>query len=186
MPFSARSLDPIEMLLKNVGAFFPILALFFGWVASTIKKNKDKSAAASKSAPAGGDEAERTRKVQETIRRKIAERRAAIPPLDPFGGPGGRLRRLMDQPNVVPVRPVAVPPPMPDERALLDSEARLAAQVRQVQDVQQMAPAAVAAAPAGVLQPPVSPWLLELREPSGIRRAIILREILGAPVGLRQ
>ncbi len=184
MPFSARSLDPIEMLLKNVGAFFPILALFFGWVASTIKKNKDKSAAASKSAPAGGDEAERTRKVQETIRRKIAERRAAIPPLDPFGGPGGRLRRLMDQPNVVPVRPDPAPP-MAGERALIDGEARLAAQVRQVQAVQQMAPGPVAAAPAGVLQPPVSPWLLELREPSGIRRAIILREILGTPVGLR-
>jgi len=32
---------------------------------------------------------------------------------------------------------------------------------------------------------PAESWLSALRDPGGIRRAVVLREILGAPVGLR-
>ena len=40
--------------------------------------------------------------------------------------------------------------------------------------------------PAGQsAQLPISPWLAELRDPSGVRRAILLREILGPPISLK-
>ena len=65
---------------------------------------------------------------------------------------------------------------------MLERQRRLAAMSRAVEPV----PALPAFGTALDAQPVViSPWLAELREPAGVRRAILLREILGPPVGLR-
>ncbi len=201
MSYSSRSSDPIQELLANAHNFLPIVLALAAWAAATWSKLKKKQAAA---APPAVDEAERTRRVQEEVRRKIAERRgrpaedpsmaesrpasvsggwreiverriAAPSTLDPFGGPGRRVVK----PSPAPER---FPPADPDDPAVLERQRRLAAMSRAVEPV----PALPAFGTALDAQPVViSPWLAELREPAGVRRAILLREILGPPVGLR-
>lgn len=149
-------------------------------------------------AEAHHEDAERTRRIQEEIRRKIMERRGA-PSLPP--------------PEVAP-RPVAMPT-MPDllevlrprrepeahpvsqealerQRALAaqmeDLEARREATLRQAAQTAaaaQVQTARVAAAAASAKRHEERDWLATLRNPQSARRAIVLREVLGPPVGLR-
>jgi hypothetical protein len=157
------------------------------------------------------DEAERTRRVQDEIRRKIAERRAG----------GGQP---VEPPPLVAPRPIA-PPPLPDlmrkraeERAAAAEQARrraaaalaaqeardeqaaeeqraMQAQLRQLEarraeakrQAAEVAGAATMAAyrgaPAG--KGSAGELLADLRAPGGARRAWILREVLGTPAGLK-
>ena len=73
MSYSARGSDPVQELLANLHNFVPIALALAAWAAATWSKLKKKQGAA---APPATDEAERTRRVQEEVRRKIAERRA--------------------------------------------------------------------------------------------------------------
>jgi hypothetical protein len=152
--------------------------------------NKQRRAAAKKAGPArvsGNDEAmeaERRRRVQEDIRRKIAQRAARPAPLEareeasqppmvaeptePFtnGGPGRAPAGAFSPAGAAKFAPVAAPPGGP----------------------QPFSP--IAASPFRKDLPPAPPaptpdWLVELRDPSGVRRAILLREILSPPVGLK-
>src|SRR5471030_1719058 len=116
MPFSARDSDPIEGLFRNMGTLVPLVLALGAWLIATWKKLQAKQSAG---APPTTDEAERTRRVQAEVRRKIAERRGRpieedadrptesrptleegwrgflerggpVPNLDPFGGPKRR------------------------------------------------------------------------------------------------
>ena len=165
-------------------------------------------------AQAESENLERTRRIQEEIRRKIAERRgtAAPPPLPP-----AHAERPLAPPLVAP-RPVAGS--MGGLRERLEAKlaemqaretARAAAQARQQHGeaearlleaeklaAQQRATAglllarkdaqAAAAVQAAAVAPGARPsraWVDELRDPQSVRRAMVLREVLGAPVGLR-
>jgi len=136
-------------------------------------------------------EVERTRRVQEEIRRKIAARRAGTPAAA----------------SVPPVQPPAPLPPLVEEdrEAREDLEAGAAQVMREDQElarqraladqVTQLKTAVRAVErQAGMvdslsLAPVVNPLrvaiLADLRTPSSTRRALLLREILGEPVGLR-
>lgn len=144
------------------------------------------------------DEAARVRRIQEEIRRKIQERTA---------GMGGVQKR---QSPVAPIQ--QTPPPLapkedakPDayaqpteeqsiasDQAVLERQQQLAAKLKELEEKrrQNMGKAQVFAEKTaeGMAASDVavggSP-LADLRNPTSVRRAIILREVLSPPVGLR-
>ncbi|MFT3784020.1 MAG: hypothetical protein QM790_18565 [Nibricoccus sp.] len=145
------------------------------------------------------DDSERVRRIQEEIRRKILERA------------GGQTPRR----EPVPATPAVNPPPMPspakaepdetnayrqevqEERttsiddALLERQRELAEKFRELEDKRrQVAGMAESFREKKSLPPTVSDGrnrsLIEgLRDPAEVRKAIVLREVLGTPVGLR-
>ena len=133
-------------------------------------------------------EAERTRRIQEDIRRRIMERRG----LDPAAP---RPRYDMEEstpfpaapPMIEEVRPVRVEP----APAVAAADARVAAELKRQQEIveriQQLEAAKRSRATPVVtaVAEPAGRSLPDLQSRSGLRRAIMLREILGPPVGLR-
>jgi len=146
------------------------------------------------------NDTEQTRRVQEDIRRKIAERRTAPPapaatPPPIFQDPvQAMLKELQKRLELEPA-PAAVPlpPPVPaidqeqltrqreleEKLQVLDRERR-ATQSRA--DELQRRP--------DLYEPAINPtpadgWLAELRDAKNVRRAIVLRELLGPPIALR-
>lgn len=149
------------------------------------------------------EQAERVRRIQEEIRRKIAERRGeSVPP--PLSTPPPLV--VVAEREVVfreTVQQPATPPPLrPDAFAHDDSAAlerqrklneemeRLDRQRRETRRLaettfatQRQTAAAAAVAPSAYAGAPT--LASELRNPRALRRAIILREVLGPPVALR-
>ncbi len=142
--------------------------------------------------------AERTRRVQEEIRRRREQREAGAPvPQQP---PMLRSERPLASPVMAP-RPVAESikrPRLKPVHAASPSEAEIRRQEELAQKMRDLEAAKRAAqfrakelaaieASKAESAPPVAPGDLvgELRDPRGLRRAIILREVLGAPLALR-
>lgn len=150
---------------------------------------------------------ERARRIREEIQRRIAERsgRGAPPPmpapprLDPF--------QPVFQEDYAPPAPPApsAPPPLPapvtvadyDDSAALERQRKLAEQLEQLGEqrraarreaqsafdsTEQQAATSQTAKAAGVGARLLS---AELRDPRTLRRAVVLREVLGPPVALR-
>jgi hypothetical protein len=143
------------------------------------------------------DEAERIRRIQEEIRRKILERvgGSTKPVLSPAS--------LKTAPQPIPRRePTAVESYAESQseaerlvaadQAMLERQQQLATKLRELKEQRRehdrpsevfaektaQAMAASGTAVRGSL-------LADLREPTAVRRAIVLREVLGTPVGLR-
>ena len=162
-----------------------------------------------------GDDAERARRVREEIRRKIAERREGAPsplaqepasapppvlrktnvgPIDPFGGPARPSLPTLRMPEFErPAAPQPAPQPSQMEMsAVLERQQQLAAQMRELErarGVQQRRATEISTA-AAVAAMPAAPasrggLLADLRQAQNLRRAILLREVLGPPVALR-
>lgn len=170
-------------------------------------------------APDETEDQKNLRRIQEGIRRKIAERRAgtaadqpppllargaerepgptrvppAVPPLDAFGGPAPRT--LADMARPAPSRELAPTGPALTEAAAVARQEELAEQMRLLEEARGLArrrAAEIAAArkaesdsEAGVLATARGTLLADLREPQSLRRALVLREVLGPPVALR-
>lgn len=140
--------------------------------------------------------AERTRKIREEIQRKIAERARGYPSEQPT--------LPLDQPDEPPlVREVVVTPTPPPRRGLTAFEAQRQAEIleeqaalaERLQEAEQMKLAAQKRAryeAATADQTTVarslsrSTVLDDLHDPAALRRAFILREVLGPPVALRR
>ncbi|MBL9205743.1 MAG: hypothetical protein JNN01_11695 [Opitutaceae bacterium] len=160
------------------------------------------------------EEAERTRKIQEQIRRKISERlngeaeSAGPPPLVPVPSTG--------QPRTPPPDSTAAPRPasegpIPDvirrvfepvrdteaearhaaERAAWERQRQLQAQLATL-EAQRQAELTQAASVRSLAieaetRKEVSPsnWIAELRGAKNLKRAVVVREVLGTPAGLR-
>jgi hypothetical protein len=156
------------------------------------------------------EQEERARRIREEIQRKIAERRGqAAPP--PMPAPVFEEREVVFREETSfppPLRPVEVPPPMPTREvvtAYVDTEAlerqrRLAEQLEQLEAQRREARRAAVQVRAEGRTPGATPTATaagrgaalgvrgvgaELRDPRALRRAIVLREVLGAPVALR-
>jgi len=155
--------------------------------------------------------AERTRKIREEIRRKIEERRgqhtrpAEPMPERPALAPMERSPEATPPPVVIQLpelirevlqpRPEAVPePPAFSTVAQAEEAERQAALTEQVREAEEMKAAAErrAAFEASItdqetarLQQARTTVLDDLRDPAALRRAFILREVLGPPVALR-
>ena len=140
-----------------------------------------------------GQEAERTRRIQEEIRRRIMERRGLMPA--PPAAPDS-VEEAPEFPEPPPmfeeVRPVMVEPPLqamdaaaaPGYSGELERQQQMFAQLRELETAR---PAHARIAPATVEAPVAAPanrLPADLRTPAGLRRAVVLREILGPPVGM--
>lgn len=191
----------MNWLLENI-QLVVILASAFAWWLTQRRKEAEEQ----EPPPAPGhrrtqfEELERKRRIQEEIRRKIAERR---------GTDGGRL-----QPPPVPVgRSVGWPPerrpePVPVRReapdfaaadaAALERQRRLEDEIRAAQQrraeaqvrIRETISRPAAAARVERARPGERAlghhWLkAALRDSGDVRRAIVLREVLGPPPGLR-
>ena len=154
----------------------------------TKKMNENSSAPRQ---PDGSDTAmaERTRRIQDEIRRKIAERRGTtvVTEAQPVGS-------HMEPPEIVEELPVA-PAYASPSAAVLERQQQLADQMRALElaraaEVRRAVTANVALKTAsesrgGMLASARVDLLADLREPASLRRAFVLREVLGTPVGLR-
>jgi hypothetical protein len=181
--------NPGGLVLKNLGALLPLALLFVGWLASTWKKIGQQKTARRPPTRAAADEAERTRRVQAEVRRRIAERQGAPPPVAsaPRPEPAPPVTRRLDGgvTEVFEPAPAAMPPAV-DYSAEQARQERL---TKELAAIEAGLPPPIAShqayAPAPASPPPVQGWLVALRDPVNVRRAIILREVLGPPVGLR-
>ncbi len=128
----------------------------------------------------------------EPERPPVFESGSEPPPVDPFGG-RGTLRRLMEQWEQ---KMEAPPPLLPTANRLelerqqqLEDELQAAEELRQQtrRRVANIAAARESAAQSEtVLRRSARDRLLaDLSEPESLRRALVLREVLGPPVGLR-
>ncbi len=153
------------------------------------------------------EQAERVRRIQEEIRRKIAERRGQTAPSAPPPMPAPVFER--EQPAFREERPA--PPPLPsarevvtayDDEAALERQRRMADQLAELEARRREARRAAQAlaetggptvtvrsmareAAAGPAPIGARGLAKELRDPKALRRAMVLREVLDAPVALR-
>lgn len=180
-----------------MGWFFQILPLLvvFIVVASIIRTaakvaRKLNEPPPDRRSPAHFDpaEAERTRRIQEEIRRKIAERRGTAVLPEPA---------LRDEPPeeqvFAPASGPAEPPPVAATAAILERQQQLADQMRALEaarlaEQRKVGEIATMAASGRVVASTTTvrgTLLADLRNPSTARRAMLLREVLGSPVALR-
>ena len=151
------------------------------------------------------EEAERTRRIQEEIRRKIAERAAGgpitIPPPAAEPPPLFRTESSAPRPVATPLpqreftreavpSPVMAPPTFQaTAAAVLERQLELAEQMQALEAARRIASRKAAAVVAQAAKQAPSPargeLMAELRGVRNLRRAMVLREVLGPPVGLR-
>ncbi len=189
----------IQWLLDNAWAaviIFTVLAQL--WKAITKGKGVEEEPAAHQEETFDDPElAERTRKIREEIQRKIAERAKGYPteqPTPPLAAPG--------EPPLVREVVVTSAPPVPSQgltaveaqrqAEILGEQATLAARLQEAEQMKLAAQkraryeAATADHRAAARSLSRSTVLDDLRDPAALRRAFILREVLGPPVALRR
>lgn len=176
-----------------------VVAIAIAALFQKLKQARSQEAAG-RSPATDPEDAERTRRIQEEIRRRIRERRGLAPAAPPAPVTAENEPEFPAPPPMIEeVRPIVVkPPPLPVADAAATS-GHAAEYERQQQMLQQLralkatrqasaaaAPAAAPPAPVGAaVAAPVSQLPTDLRNPAGLRRAIVLREILGPPLGMR-
>jgi hypothetical protein len=169
-------------------------------VAAALQKFKQSRAQAGAEPPpaADQDEAERTRRIQEEIRRRILERRglAPVPPAlteeeeRPFPEAPPMVEEVrpvvVAPPVLVPLAPAPAPAPFDSVEA--DRQLRMMERLRELERTavpSAFGVPALAAPGAAPVSTPASGLLALLRQPGGLRQAVVLREIMDAPPGLR-
>ena len=178
----------MDWVLNNLQILF-LVAIAVVAILQRLKKAPEEEEAG-RTAPATAEEEQRTRRIQEEIRRRIMERRGLVPAAPQSGDGGEEARPFPSAPPMIEeIRPVRVEPP-PE---VAESDAKIAAELKRQRDmierIRQLEEATrLRAAPAPVptlAAEPADRSLPDLQSRGGLRRAIVLREILGPPVGLR-
>lgn len=203
----------LDWILERLPAVVFVVLFLAKVVQGVLKARKDRREEAPARPDALAEE-RRTREVQEDIRRKIAARRAgrtveappapeAPPPLVmredptvlPVPEPLKRMLRELEQ-RVQPAPEPVAPPPLADRsRSELERQQRLADEMKALEEQRALVArraANIAALKAeearsqGALRAAARGRVLDdLRDPESLRRAFVLREVLGTPVGLR-
>lgn len=199
----------LEWLQHNLGK---VIALIF--VLVSVARSVSEARSKAEPPPDDAEEERRVREVQEKVRRTIAERRRAggspapapangpspapapmeLPVPDPLGELGRRLQAELERRFQPESAPAPVSPPM-ISRAELERQQRLADDLRRINEERQRASrradeqAAAAVAAAGTIEArrvnARGLVVADLGDRASLRRAFVLREVLGAPVGLR-
>ncbi len=224
----------IDWLFENLGLVIVLAITAFSFLRGMFRAGKANESEAPPRSRMRDEEdpeaAERTRRIQEQIRRKIAERQGRtvpmevqeerevevaerrrgelppllpptrVPPVDPFGGSMRKILRKIEeaaeqrretmQEDVESMESASLRRQRELEEQLRAVEAQRVEARRRAQEVAAReigagaqknvwaSPSAgVGVAGAGVRE--------ELRDPRALRRAFVLREVLGPPVGLR-
>lgn len=181
--------------------FFLLLFLAVSWIIQRAKRKSEEASAArplTKAGPAQSSD-EQVRRIQEEIRRKILERAAGgsvqSPPQAAKPEPTSMPRPAENQPvrsQQPVVRRVPLPHVAPAEFAeKAAAEKALAEQAQSLELGRREARRAARALLEGQVPAakggggPTIDEVRHLRDPASIRRAIILREVLGPPLSLR-
>lgn len=204
----------MNWILEHLQLVLAIAGAFAFWLKQR-KESKAENEPTRPTQPATvgeADDADRARKIREEILRKIAERRGETPPatvsrdeppkrfkvptlvrpphapVDTFGGPS-RPAVLRDE------APRNEPPVLvargESQEAVLARQERLAQQMRDLEEKKILAQrraaelANVKRETDDARERAASSVRRDLREPRALRHAMILREVLGTPVGLR-
>ncbi len=183
--------------MRDLGKFIPLAVVIF--VAVSMVRNALRVARRiGQPPPTPGqppevdpEVAERTRRIQEMIRRKIAERRGS-----PVMVEADPAEPELEPPVMVeetPAEPVFSP--TPTVAAVLERQQQLANQMRALEFArmsEQRRATQVTAdlkteadSERGQLTVSRGNLLEDLRDPASLRRAFVLREVLGPPLGLR-
>jgi hypothetical protein len=190
----------INWLLDNIWAAVIIVAVLDQMRKAIFKKKGDADETPSAHEEGTFEDpelAERTRKIREEIQRKIAERARGYPTEQP-------VAPQVPQPEPPVVREVVVPQQVPASlrpnasrleaqryAEILEEQATLADKLREAQLMKAAAlkrtryETATADHSAAARTLSRSSVLDDLRDPVALRRAFILREVLGPPVALR-
>ncbi|BET65554.1 hypothetical protein ASA1KI_04720 [Opitutales bacterium ASA1] len=191
----------MEWILDNLQLVIAAI-IIVGYILRGLKRgNPEEEAVEQDESTAPHEQAdadERTRRIQEEIRRRILERQrgpaeGAPPPLILFEP------EPEEAPPVRPVYSTPAPPPIPRMEEQESAMAAVLERQRSLDDQLRAIRAARAAAreqsafalPGTRSRDPIKDGAIgSLREsltgPAAMRRAIVLREVLGEPVGLRQ
>jgi hypothetical protein len=182
----------MDWLLNHPQALFAV-AIVVVAILQKLKQARPQETAGETPAREG-QEAERTRRIQEEIRRRILERRGLMPAPPPASDTVEEAPEFPEPPPMFEeVRPVMVEPPFqvmdaaaaPGYSRELERQQQMLARLRALETAR---PAHAGIAPA-TGEAPVSAAAnrlpADLRTPAGLRRAVVLREILGPPVGMR-
>jgi hypothetical protein len=180
----------MEWVLDHLQILF-LVAIAVVAILQRLKKATGDAGSAP-AAPADPEEEARTRRIQEQIRRRIMERRGLAPAeqstteATPSPVPFPAAPPLIEE-----VRPFRVEPPPAVAAAALAAQSMAAELKRQqemlqrVSDFEASKRVRTAAAAESARTTLAERPLPDLRSHTGLRRAIVLREVLGPPVGLR-
>ncbi|MDD2764593.1 MAG: hypothetical protein PHE83_11525 [Opitutaceae bacterium] len=181
----------MEWILDHVQVLF---AIAIAVVAILQKLRRSRAEGTTDEAPAvDPQEAERTRRIQEEIRRRIMERRGLAPAAPAPPEAAEEAPEILPPPMVEEGRPFVLEPPLPvmevtavpDRAAELVRQQQMLQQLRESESARPKRPAVVTATDGSPASAPENGLPADLRRPAGLRRAVILREILGPPVGLQ-
>jgi hypothetical protein len=222
----------LEWIFENLGLVIVLAITALSFLRGMFRagQTEQKGPVAPRSRMEGEEDpeaAERTRRIQEEIRRKIAERQGRavpveeervpvgseptwsepppllppkrVPPVDPFGGSMRKILRKLEEAaeqrretvrdEIEPVESAALRRQRELEEQLRAVEAQRAETKRRAREI--------AAGEIGAAAAPKTAWASasvrtagagvreELKDPRALRRAFVLREVLGPPVGLR-
>ena len=179
-------MDSLFDALPYLIALFVIITVIRGLVQMARKLSEPPPGTPRSAAAPDPAQAERTRRIQEEIRRKIAERRGFAPPIG--------LPPIMAEAAPEPAAPPAdEPATSPSLAVVLEGQRQLAEQMRaleaaRVQGERRAANAEAMSAATAIPAPAANitaELLANLRDPLTVRRAWLMREILDRPVGLR-
>lgn len=204
----AADKNPVSWLLGNreamVGVFMLVAWLFRS---SGLAKDKAKEVKPKQNLEEDSEALERTRRIQEEVRRKINERKNA-----PISQPASLPSERVPAPPVIAPRPIATSPadifgelferrepePVKNDSFDLELEASLKRQqeleekmrslelaAKKTEETAAKMRAVEVAKPAANVPQTTNQWVQELRDPVLARKAIVLREILNPPVALR-
>jgi hypothetical protein len=183
--------------MRELMQFLPVLVFVIVIIsvvrnaAKVLRKLGEQTQARTPPTPADFDPelAQRTRRIQEEIRRKIAERRGTVLAPEPVP-----VESTMEPPVVFAEERVERDYGASDA-AVLERQQQLADQMRALEHARaaehrratQVTTAlrTESESERGQLVGSRGSLLAELRDPAGLRRAFVLREVLGTPVGLR-
>ncbi len=181
--------------MRDLMSFLPVLVIVLAVVsmirnaAKAVRRTGEQPATPRSPADYDPALAERTRRIQEEIRRKIAERRGTVLASEPFPV-GPRM-----EPPVISTDERAEREFTAGDAAIMERQQQLANQMRALEvarTTEGRRAAQVteglkteAASRTGLLTEARASLLAGLRDPTELRRAFVLREILNPPVGLR-
>ncbi len=203
----------MEWILDHLQIVIAVAAAIAYWLnqrrqAQSVDDEEDRMESPHRDFNSDPEEEARTRRIQEEIRRKIAERAGGgpiyVPPPAPEPPPLFRTETSAPRPVAEPLpqreftrqvepSPMAQPPAYQvSTAAILERQLQLEEQMRELETARKAAQrrAASVAANTAVFAPAAASernvgLLADLHGGRNLRRAIVLREILGPPVGLR-
>ena len=187
----------MEWILNNLeNVIIPIIIMILYGLGSAKQKKDGKNAPAEQPSEADPNEARRVREIQEEIRRKIAERTGRAPPPAPARVPQASKPAPQTQQFPTPSRtptpqPVSVPVPVQPTRSYQDElqeklrkhkelESQTVTKVEATSAYSQVKPSLKVA--RGELR---SQLYADLAHPVGQKKAILVGEILGPPIGIK-